>query len=115
MTSTIRKIYKKHHHTVTLHETISFHLSSDDEDNETLRITTSIERAKKLVDTIFPENQKLQLIMILPDNFKKNILKNYYVVIHLLLSIVFVRIHGKNITTSLLLCLSLKPPSTTLD
>ncbi|WP_297074372.1 hypothetical protein [uncultured Enterococcus sp.] len=75
MTSTIRKIYKNHHHTVTLRETISFHLSSDDEDNETLRITTSIERAKKLVDTIFPENQKLQLIMILPDNFKKNILK----------------------------------------
>lgn len=75
MTSTIRKIYKNHHHTVALHETISFHLSSDDEDNETLRITTSIERAKKLVDTIFKENEKLQLIMIVPDNFKKNILK----------------------------------------
>lgn len=64
-----------YHHIASLNDTITYQLVNTEIEDEELRIAHSSKRAKKLVDAAFCNETNIQLIFILPNYFKKKILR----------------------------------------
>lgn len=79
MTNTLRDIYLSVHHTYRLEGNLRFELAYGADEDYLECIRKGKGRAKKLFDTIFSNQEKIQLVFFLPNNSGKIIMKRFLI------------------------------------